>query len=199
MVNDSMRATRRTLLLTSLTLMALLSLPAGAAEPQPSGEKVILHTSKGAITIALYPEQAPVSVANFLEYARSGFYDGTLFHRVKSRFVVQGGGYGADGIEKETREPIVNESKNGLHNDRWTVAMARHGDPDSATSQFYINLSMNFQLDPQGGKPGYTVFGIVTDGQPVVRDISLVETHSIGGHDDVPVEPVLIERVEIVQ
>lgn len=180
-------------------LALLLPLTTDAAEPQPSGEKVILHTSKGAITIALYPEQAPASVANFLEYARSGHYDGTLFHRVKSRFVIQGGGYDTQMREKPTRDPIANESKNGLHNDRWTVAMARHSDPDSATSQFYINLRTNFQLDPQGGEPGYTVFGIVTDGQHVVRDISLVPTHTVAGHTDVPVEPVLIERVEVVK
>jgi len=182
------------LLIAALTLLPL----AAGAEPKPSGEKVILHTNKGAITIALYPEQAPKTVANFLEYARGGFYDGVIFHRVKPRFVIQAGGYDAELREKKVRDPIENESKNRLHNDRWTVAMARHSDPDSATSQFFINLSMNFDLDPQGGKPGYTVFGIVTDGQPVVRDISLVRTHSVAGLDNVPIEPVVIERVEIL-
>ncbi len=184
-------------LLTALLLSALLPLTA-FAEPAPSGDKVILHTSKGAITIALYPDKAPKTVANFLEYARSGFYDNTLFHRVKSRSLIQGGGFDASGIEKTAGDPVVNESDNGLRNERWTVGLARRADPDSGTSQFFINLGMNFEFDPRRGKPGYTVFGIVTDGQAVVRDISLVATHSTGGFDDVPVDPVIIERVEVV-
>ncbi len=185
----------RTLLLTALALLAPFAI---ADDPQPSGERVILHTSKGAITIALYPDKAPKAVANFLDYARSGFYDGTLFHRVKSRSLIQGGGFDASGIEKPVGEPVANESDNGLRNTRWSVGAARRADPDSATSQFYINVGMNFEFDPRFGKPGYTVFGIVTDGQAVVRDISLVRTHSTNGFDDVPVEPVLIEHVEIV-
>ena len=179
-------------------LLIALALPAIAAEPQPSGDRVILHTNKGDITIALYPDKAPKTVANFLEYARSGFYDNTLFHRVKSRSLIQGGGFDVSGVEKKPGEPVVNESDNGLRNERWTVGLARRADPDSGTSQFFINLSMNFEFDPRFGKPGYTVFGVVVDGQPVVRDISLVKTHSSNGFDDVPVESVIVERVEIV-
>lgn len=187
---------------TKLLLACLILLPLAAAgadpAPTPSGEKVILHTSKGAITIALYPKETPKTVANFLQYARSGFYDNTLFHRVKSRSLIQGGGFDVSGVEKQPGDPVAHE-ENGLRNDRWTVGLARRSDPDSGTSQFFINLGMNFGFDPRGGRPGYTVFGIVTDGQAVVRDISLVKTHSTGGYDDVPVDAVIVERVEIVQ
>ena len=181
-----------------LATLVLLPLTAAADDPVASGERVILHTNKGDITIALYPDKAPQAVANFLQYARDGFYTNTLFHRVKSRSLIQGGGFDISGVEKETREPVVNESDNGLRNTRWSVGAARRADPDSANSQFYINLGMNFEFDPRFGKPGYTVFGVVTDGQAVVRDISLVKTHSTNGFNDVPVEPVVIERVEIV-
>jgi cyclophilin family peptidyl-prolyl cis-trans isomerase len=167
---------------------------ASTAKPQ-----VVLHTSNGDITLELYPDKAPASVANFLDYARSGHYNGTIFHRVIKRFMIQGGGFTKEMAQKPTKSPVVNESNNGLHNDRWTIAMARTQDPDSATSQFYINVSMNSNLDPQRGNPGYTVFGMVIDGQHVVKAIEKVVTQRVGPHADVPVTPVIIERVDIIK
>lgn len=159
----------------------------------------ILHTSAGDITIELYPMQAPASVENFLTYAKEGFYDGTIFHRVEKRFVIQGGGFTEKLQKKPTRDPIINESSNQLHNDRWTVAMARTDDPNSATSQFYINLRMNSSLDRGRGKEGYAVFGKVIDGQYVVSDIGKQETRTTGSFSSLPVETVVINSVEIKQ
>ena len=170
---------------------------ADATQASSANPKVVLHTTKGAITLELYPQQAPVTVANFLQYANAGFYNGTIFHRVIKRFMIQGGGFTADMAKKDTRDPIVNESGNGLHNDRYTIAMARTNDPDSATAQFFINTMINTQLDAQGGNPGYAVFGAVIDGQYVVKAIEKVATHTVGGYRDVPEEPVVIERVEV--
>ena len=180
-------------------LVLLLSLNGAAqATPEQAQSTVVLHTSAGEITIRLYPDKAPVSVANFLAYAREGYYNGTIFHRVVRRFVIQAGGFTADGVQKPTtRDPIVNESGNGLYNDRWTVAMARPSDPNGASSQFYINLRTNSDLNKKGDAPGYAVFGEVIDGQYVARDISLKPTHSANGMDDFPIEPVVIHRVEI--
>ena len=157
-----------------------------------------LHTSKGDITIELYSDKAPITVDNFLGYARSGFYDGTIFHRVIQRFAVQGGGFTADMVEKPNGEPIENESKSSkLRNERWTVAMARTEDPNSARSQFFINMRMNLDLDARMGRDGYAVFGKVVDGQNIVRDIAISDTHSLGDFDDVPVEPILINSVSV--
>lgn len=158
---------------------------------------VVIHTNKGDITLELYAEQAPVTVANFLEYAKSGFYNGTIFHRVIKRFMIQGGGFTEKLKKKSVNAPIVNESSNGLHNDRWTVAMARTLDPDSATSQFYINAKMNSQLDSARGKPGYTVFGIVIDGQYVVKAIEKTATQAVGRFEALPNEAIIIESVDI--
>lgn len=164
-----------------------------ASQPQ-----VTLHTSKGDIVIALFPDKAPVTVANFLGYANSGFYDNTIFHRVIRRFAVQGGGYNKDLVEKPNGDPIINEAgSSGLRNDRWTVAMARTADPDSARSQFFINMRMNLSLDARAGRDGYAVFGEVIDGQHVVRDIANAETHAYGGFDDLPVDPILIKSVTV--
>lgn len=184
----------RTLLASALATL-LLAVAAWADAP-----RVVLHTSKGPITIELYPDKAPVSVANFLEYARAGFYDGTVFHRVVPRFMIQGGGYTKDGAPKETRDPIPNEAGNGLLNQPWSVAMARTDDPDSATSEFFINLRLNDELDRQPGKKaGYAVFGAVVDGQYVANDIALGATLPTGdGENSLPKEPVVIERVEIL-
>lgn len=190
-------------LLTLLTLCAALtaiapnSYAADKAGKSTSHPQVILHTSKGPITIELYPDKAPVTVANFLKYAKSGFYNGTIFHRVIKRFMIQAGGFTKDMHKKPTGDPIVNESGNGLHNDRYTVAMARTGDPDSATSQFFINTRMNGSLDALGTRPGYAVFGAVVDGQYVVSAIDKVKTHRVGQYNDVPIKPVLIESVEV--
>lgn len=169
----------------------------GAKHTASNNPVVILHTSKGPITIELYPDKAPVSVENFLNYAQSGFYNGTIFHRVIKRFMIQAGGFDKNMQQKPTNPPIVNESGNGLYNDRYTVAMARTSDPDSATSQFFINTAMNGRLDGIGDQPGYAVFGKVIEGQYVVKAIEKVRTHRVAGHADVPMEPVVIERVEV--
>jgi cyclophilin family peptidyl-prolyl cis-trans isomerase len=158
---------------------------------------VIISTSKGDITAELYPDKAPITVANFVEYANAGFYEGTIFHRVIKRFMIQGGGMTQDLTEKATRDVIQNESKNGLHNDRWTLAMARTDDPHSAGSQFYINTKNNGSLDPQGGKLGYTVFGKVIDGKYVVQAIEKTATHRVNAFDDVPIEPITITAVTV--
>lgn len=173
-------------------LLLFVALPALADYP-----RVTLHTDKGDIVIELYPDKAPVTVENFLQYARDGFYDGTIFHRVIRRFMIQGGGFTEDLEQKPTRDPIVNESSFDLRNERWTVAMARTSDPDSATSQFFINVGLNLSLDYKPREPGYAVFGKVIEGQNVVRDISNVKTHSVDGMDDVPVEPIHIVSVDI--
>ena len=162
---------------------------------------VIIHTSKGPITVELFEEDAPKSVENFLAYARSGHYDGTIFHRVIPGFMIQGGGYDADLEQKPTRDPIENEADNGLSNRRGTLAMARTNDPHSATSQFFINVVDNPALDHRGKQSGrtwgYAVFGQVVDGMEVVDAIRNVETESRGYMRDVPVETVTIERVEV--
>src|SRR4051812_14015437 len=178
----------------------LLQAPAPAApiQPAPGNPIVVIDTSMGAITIELFKDQAPVSVANFLQYARDNFYPGTVWHRVVPGYVIQGGGYTATLTEKPTRPPIQNEATNGLSNRRGTVAMARTRALRSATSQFYINLSNNASLDHQGFSPevfGYAVFGRVIEGMDVVDRIGAVKTGSRDGMDDVPVEPVIIRSV----
>ncbi len=171
-------------------------------EPAPGNGVVVISTSLGDVTVELFNDKAPVSVANFLSYATEGFYSGTVFHRVVSGFVVQGGGYTATMAEKPTRPPIQNEATNGLRNLRGTVAMARTQSLRSATSQFYFNVSNNQDLDHQGFSPrdfGYAVFGRVLSGMDVVDRISRVPTHSSAGMDDVPVEPVTITGVKVVR
>ncbi|MEJ2400884.1 MAG: peptidylprolyl isomerase [Xanthomonadales bacterium] len=159
-----------------------------------------MKTSMGDIRLELYPDQAPVTVQNFLEYANSGFYDGTIFHRVISSFMIQGGGFTPDMQKKATREPIVNEAANGLSNRRGTIAMARLPQPDSATAQFFINVQNNMNLDYNGTQnPGYAVFGRVTDGMNVVDDIRFVPTTRVGPYSDVPAEPVIIEEIRVVE
>jgi peptidyl-prolyl cis-trans isomerase B (cyclophilin B) len=183
-----------------LLLGLLLQKPAAPAplQPAPGNPLVVVETSMGSITIELYKDQAPVSVANFLEYVREGFYPGTVWHRVVPGYVIQGGGFTANLTEKPTRPPIQNEATNGLANRRGTVAMARTRTLRSATSQFYINLSNNPSLDHTGFSPdvfGYAVFGRVIDGMDVVDRIGQVKTGSRDGMDDVPVEPVLIKNI----
>lgn len=167
-----------------------------------TAEKVVIKTNKGDITIKLDADKAPVSVDNFVRYAKDGHYNGTLFHRVIPGFMIQGGGFDTDFDQKSTNTPIKNEAGNGLKNKRGTLAMARTPDPDSATSQFFINLSdndfLNFRNEtPQGY--GYAVFGEVTDGMDVVDTIAKVNTGSRMGHQDVPVDNVVIEEVVIEQ
>ena len=161
---------------------------------------VTMETSKGVITLELDREKAPDSVENFITYAKSGHYDGTIFHRVIRDFMIQGGGFDTSMQQKSTNPPIKNEAANGLKNDKGTVAMARTNVPDSATSQFFINLKDNDFLNhtsptPQGW--GYAVFGKVTDGMDVVESIENVPTANKGGHQDVPVSEVIIEKVTV--
>lgn len=163
--------------------------------------QVKLHTNHGDITIELDEEKAPKSAANFLEYAKKGHYDGTVFHRVINGFMVQGGGFAPGMQQKSTGKPITNEADNGLKNDKYTVAMARTNDPHSATAQFFINVADNAFLDhtaPTSGGWGYAVFGKVSDGIDVVDKIKGVKTGRAGGHQDVPVDDVVIERAEVV-
>jgi peptidyl-prolyl cis-trans isomerase B (cyclophilin B) len=161
---------------------------------------ITLETSKGNIKLELDSEKAPVTVANFLEYARSGHYDNTVFHRVIAGFMIQGGGFDTSMKQKPTNAPIKNEADNGLKNLSGTIAMARTSDPHSATAQFFINVSDNAFLDfksptPQGW--GYAVFGKVTDGMDIVRSIEKVPTGNKAGHSDVPLSDVVITRVVI--
>ena len=163
---------------------------------------VTIRTTFGEITLELDAEKAPKTVANFLEYARAGFYDGTIFHRVIDNFMIQGGGFDADMNQKPTNAPIENEADNGLKNDFGTIAMARTMDPHSATAQFFINVKDNDFLNHTGKNMqgwGYAVFGKVTEGAEVLDKIRAVATTSRAGHQDVPVDPVIIESVEIVE
>ncbi len=163
---------------------------------------VIIKTTFGDITLALDADKAPTTVANFLKYARDGYYDGTIFHRVIDNFMIQGGGFDTEMRQKGTGEPIANEADNGLKNDFGTVAMARTSDPHSATAQFFINVKDNDFLNHSGKNAqgwGYAVFGKVTAGEEVLNKIRGLPTTSRGGHQDVPVDPVIIETVEIVE
>jgi peptidyl-prolyl cis-trans isomerase B (cyclophilin B) len=163
--------------------------------------KVKLTTSMGPITLELDEAKAPQTVANFLKYVDAGHYDGTIFHRVIDGFMIQGGGFTKDMRQKQTNAPVKNESANGLKNANYTVAMARTGVRDSATSQFFINVKDNGFLDYSGESPqgwGYAVFGRVVEGQDVVDKIRKVPTGTAGGHQDVPREAVVIEKAERV-
>jgi peptidyl-prolyl cis-trans isomerase B (cyclophilin B) len=160
---------------------------------------VILHTNQGDITLELDQENAPATVANFLQYARDGHYDNTLFHRVIPGFMIQGGGFAPGMRQKPTRAPLANEAGNGVKNARLTVAMARTSEPHSATAQFFINLADNAFLDYKGPSPqgyGYCVFGKVVGGADVVDKIAGVATGRSGGHENVPEQDVLITRAE---
>ena len=159
-----------------------------------------IQTSLGVITLELDAEHAPATTANFEQYVRDGFYAGTIFHRVIPNFMVQGGGMLADMSQKSTRAPIRNEAKNGLKNARGSIAMARTSDPHSATAQFFINVKDNGFLDHPGQDGwGYCVFGKVIEGMDVVDAIVAAPTANTRGHQNVPVEPVLIEKMEIVE
>lgn len=163
---------------------------------------VIIRTTFGEMKLELDAEKAPKTVENFLNYARDGFFDGTIFHRVIDNFMIQGGGFDADMKQKETAAPIENEADNGLKNDFGTVAMARTMEPHSATAQFFINVKDNDFLNHTGKNMqgwGYAVFGKVTEGTEVLDKIRAVETGSRAGHQDVPVDPVIIESVEVVE
>jgi len=163
---------------------------------------IIMHTNYGDITLELDSERAPVTTANFIAYARDGYYNGTIFHRVINDFMIQGGGFEVGMSQKPTGKPIENEADNGLKNDAGTIAMARTMDPHSATAQFFINVRDNDFLNhtsPTSQGWGYAVFGRVVDGMDVVDKIKAVPTGSAGGHQDVPVEDVVIESVDVVE
>ena len=173
----------------------LLSAAAWAADPQVS-----LKTTMGEIVLELDQEKAPVTVANFLQYVKSGFYKGTIFHRVIDGFMIQGGGMDAQLKGRKTRPPIKNEGNNGLSNAAYTVAMAREDNPDSATSQFFINVADNFGLDAINRvDAGHTVFGKVVKGQEVVDKIKGVLVDDVKGMQNVPVTPVVIQSATIVK
>ena len=195
--------------MTALTALAFLVLfqTVGGTQPQPAtpapgNPTVLISTSLGDITVELYNDRAPVSVQNFLQYVNDGFYPGTIFHRVISGFMIQGGGFTADLVEKPTRPPIRNEATNGLNNVRGTLAMARTEALRSATAQFFINVADNrIKLDHHGYSPedfGYAVFGRVLSGLEVCDRIAAVKTRRNGPHDDVPVEPVVIKAVRVM-
>lgn len=177
-----------------LALGLLMNISVHAANPQ-----LEMKTSMGVITIELYADQAPKSVANFLQYVKEGFYNGTIFHRVIDGFMIQGGGFQADMKEKSTRAPIQNEAKNGLKNTAGTLAMARTQAPHSASAQFYINLVDNRSLDyPSFDGWGYAVFGKVTRGFDIVQKIGKAKTGNHGFYQDVPATPITIESVRLL-
>jgi peptidyl-prolyl cis-trans isomerase A (cyclophilin A)/peptidyl-prolyl cis-trans isomerase B (cyclophilin B) len=178
--------------------------PAAAESDKSAATKVLMKTSLGDMTIELYPDKAPKTVENFLGYVNSGFYDGTIFHRVIDNFMIQGGGFTQDLHQKPTKPAIANEAKNGLSNQRGTLAMARTGDPNSATAQFFINVVDNPRLDftseANGATWGYCVFGKVISGLDVVDKIRAVPTGAQGPfRSDVPVTPVVIEKVTSIR
>ena len=173
-----------------------------AAIGAAANPRVVLDTSEGKITIELLSKEAPLSVANFIEYAKSGFYSGTVFHRVIPNFMIQGGGFTADLGQKETQGTLKNEANNGLRNLRGTLAMARRAEPDSATAQFFINLTDNNFLDHQNETNagwGYAVFARVTDGLEVVDKIAATKTTTVGPLSDVPVQAIVIKRAQLLE
>ena len=180
-----------------LTLAAAVlgSAPVLAQEKNPV---VLMETSEGNIKIELYQDKAPVTVKNFLGYVDDKFYDGLIFHRVIPNFMIQGGGFEPGMKEKKTKDPIRNESANGLGNERGTLAMARTSDPDSATAQFFINLVDNNRLNRSAANPGYCVFGKVIDGMDVVDKIAKTRTGQKGMHRDVPEEDIVIKSAKRV-
>ena len=180
-----------------LIYAATTVLLAAPAMGQDAAPRVALETNHGTIVLELNPEKAPITVANFLQYAERGWYDGTIFHRVMDEFMIQGGGFTADMQQKITRGQIENESKNGLSNKRGTISMARLPDPHTATAQFFINSVDNDGLDASGGNFGYAVFGEVVEGLDVVDAISKVTTGSKAGHQNVPVEAVTIISAKV--
>jgi cyclophilin family peptidyl-prolyl cis-trans isomerase len=162
---------------------------------------LVLKTSEGDIKVELFEKEAPVSSQNFMAYAKAGFYDGTVFHRVIDGFMIQGGGFTADMKQKKTNSPIKNESSNGLKNSKYTLAMARTSVPDSATSQFFINTTDNGFLDKSQAQDGvgYAVFGHVVEGQSIVDKIGKTKTGTSAGMRDVPVKAITIDSVEIIE
>lgn len=189
-----MSVRRSVMAATAAALLSVSALPALAAQVQ-------FETNVGNFVVDVNEKAAPKTAANFLRYVNEGFYDNTIFHRVIANFMVQGGGFEAGMVQKETHAPIPLESKNGLTNKRGTIAMARTMDPNSATSQFFINLKNNHFLDanqsPDGN--GYAVFGQVVSGMDTIDKIAQVKTHSVGYHDDVPLRNVVIKKATVLK
>lgn len=179
----------------ALAIVGLLAATAAGAADYP---RVRVETTAGDFVIELNDERAPLTVANFLGYVSEGFYEGTIFHRIVANFVIQGGGFTADLEQKKTRDPVVNESGNGLSNRRLTVAMARTGEPHSADAQFYVNLADNPDLDPKPTRWGYAVFGEVVEGAAVIDDIGYRPTSPQGAFQNLPAAPVIIEKMTVL-
>ena len=194
----------RTALTASLIILALagLALAQGQAVAPQSGKVLVkLETSKGDIVLELFKDKAPLSVGSFLKHAKSGHYDGTIFHRVINGFMIQGGGFDMTMREKPTGPVIRNEADNGLKNSLYTIAMARTSDPHSASAQFYINVKNNRSLDHRGKTEegwGYAVFGVVVDGKRVVDEIKGVATGRRGMYEDVPLQPIVLKKVVVL-
>ena len=190
---QSLRIGRRVLLAVCAGLWLQAGMAAGmAAEPAP---KVKFQTSAGDFVVEVYPDKAPKTVANFLQYVKDKHYDGTIFHRVIDNFMIQGGGFSLTKGEKPTRPPVPLEALNGLKNDVGTIAMARTNDPNSATAQFFVNVKNNDYLNARGPSDGYTVFGKVTSGLDVVQKIKVTPT----GPGDVPQTPIVINSATLVK
>ena len=186
------------MVIKSLILGGILFCASMYALGAPSVE---FQTNQGNFTVELYPEKAPKTVANFLQYVKDGYYENTIFHRVINHFMIQGGGFERDLSEKNTRAAIVNEAGNGLLNQTGTIAMARTADPDSATAQFFVNLFDNQFLDYTGPDPeqiGYCVFGKVTSGMDVIQKIGVTQTNTVGRYSDVPVRPIIIKSAKLL-
>lgn len=190
-----MHQVQRLLMYALISSSIFISGTSLAANPQ-----LTFETNRGNFIVELYPEKAPKTVANFMKYVDSGFYKQTIFHRVISRFMIQGGGFTADMSEKQTLAPVINEAANGLLNEPGTLAMARTSDPDSATAQFFINLENNVPLNFRGPDPdsiGYCVFGRVLKGMDVVRDIGASQTMNVGPYYDVPRSAIIINQIKL--
>ena len=194
-----MSVSRRSAISSLFTLALLCLAPGSSSAQQAAAPRVALKTSVGEIVLELNAGKAPESVDNFLQYVKSGQYNGTVFHRVMNGFMIQGGGMDPDMKEKPTRAPIRNEAANGLKNEAYTVAMARTQDPDSATAQFFINVADNGMLDfPKPDGAGYAVFGKVVQGKEVVDKIKTVATSNKAGHQNVPLKPIVITSARVL-
>lgn len=184
----------------ALALSPLAALAQSSPAAKPKAERVQFTTSAGKFTVEVYPDAAPKTVANFLEYVKSGFYAGTIFHRVINGFMIQGGGFDREMNEKPTRAPIPLEARNGLKNKAGTIAMARTSDPNSATAQFFVNVVDNPNLDyPAPDGNGYAVFGKVIDGMDTIDRIKVAPTTAYGPMRNVPATPIVIQSASIVQ
>lgn len=187
-----MKTTLSACVLGTLLFVGSVIFPVHAAE-------VEMQTNKGNLRIFIDEKNAPVTAKNFLNYVREGFYDGLIFHRVIPNFVIQGGGFASGMQKRPTKASIINEASNGLKNLKYTLSMARTPDPDSATSQFFINLQDNTNLDPSASSPGYAVFGKVVEGMEVVDAIAQVKTGQVGPFRDVPAEDIVITQAVVIQ